>query len=93
MADLEQVHDRHDSASDEHCLDRRFGVAGEEGHKAAVAQDHHHRAVVNVALGKRRNGVRTGGVDDLEGRGGIQGEGLLRAGKRHIQRRFGGRVG
>ena len=93
MPDLEQVDDRHDRAGDERSLDGRLGVAGEKGRKAAVAQDHHDRAVVDVALGKRRNGVRIGRVQDLEGRGGIQGVGLPRAGKRDIQRRLRGCVG
>lgn len=93
MSDLEQVHDRKDAASDEHCLDRRLGVAGEEGGEPTVAQDHHHRAVVDVALGERRGRIGLGGIEDLDRRRGIEREDRAGSRERAGQDRLGGSIG
>lgn len=57
MANLEQVDIRHQAAPQQQRLDRRLGVAGQQGSEAAVAEEQHHRAVVDVALRKRRRRI------------------------------------
>jgi hypothetical protein len=57
VSDFQQVDARHDAAGQEGRFDRRLGVAGEQGGEAAVAQDEHHRTVVDVALGQRSRGI------------------------------------
>lgn len=73
VADLQDVDHRDEAARDEERLDRGFGVAGEEGAEATVAQGRNHRAVVDVTLEQRRRGVGIGRKKDLESRLRVEG--------------------
>jgi hypothetical protein len=66
MPDLQQVDRTEATAADERGLDRGLGVAGEECAEPTVPQEHHHRPVVDVALGQRARCIGFVGIDDLE---------------------------
>jgi hypothetical protein len=53
VADLEQIDGWDRPAGQQRGFDGRFGVAGEDRGEAAVADEHHHRPIVDVALGQR----------------------------------------
>jgi len=93
MSDLEHVDSRQEAAIDQRALDRSFGITGEERREAAVAKEHHDRAVVDVAFGQWRRGIRIGRVQDLDRRCRVEGEHLPGAGEGYIQRRFRGCIG
>lgn len=57
VTDLQHVNRPQCIASQERRLDRRLGVAGQQGSEAAVAEEQHHRAVVDVALRKQRRRI------------------------------------
>jgi hypothetical protein len=66
VADLQQV-DRPETATpDERRLDRGLGVTGKQRAEPAVAQEHDHRPVVDVAVGQRGRCIRLGGVEHLD---------------------------
>jgi len=72
MSDLEKVHARQRPAGDQRGFDGCFGVPGEEGREAPVADDHDHRSVVDVAFRERGGGIGLSRVEDLHRGGGIQ---------------------
>lgn len=72
MPDLQHVDPGQEPAFREQCLDRHLRVTGEQGRKAAAAQQANHRRVVNVALGQRTGHVVGAGVDEGDRRHPIQ---------------------
>jgi hypothetical protein len=93
VADLQHVHRRQDTTGHERCLDWRLRIPGQQRGEAAVAEQHHDRAVVDVAFGQWRGRIGLARVQDLDRRGRIQCERLPRAAERSVQHRFGGRLG
>jgi hypothetical protein len=66
VSDLEEVDRRKQAALEQRRLDRRLGVAGEQRAEPAVAEHHHDRPVVDVALRQRRGRIGPCRVDDID---------------------------
>lgn len=91
MPDLQQVH-RLEPAAHERRLDRRLGIAGEQGGEPAAPENEHDRPVVDVALGKRQGRIALGGVEHLDRGDGVERQ--RRAGAGETDRDAGiGRIG
>ena len=63
VADLEQIHRLEEVAGEKRGFDGCFGVASQQRGEPAELENEHDRAVVDVALRERRNGVGLGGVE------------------------------
>ena len=83
MADLQQVDGRQEATLEQPRFDRCLGVAGQQRAELAEPKQHHHRAVVDIALRKRGCCVGIGRVEDFDRRRRIQQEPLARPGKQH----------
>jgi hypothetical protein len=92
MADFQHIDRLEQAARHQRGLDRRLGVAGQQGREAAELEPDHDGAVVDVALGKWRFGIRLRGIQDASRRSGPEIERL--AGPEHRDPHTGhGRIG
>ena len=92
MSDLEHVDRPQNAATDERCLHRRLGVAGQQRRESGMAQYEHDRAVVDVALRQRGRCIGLRGEQDLERGRRIQRQHLAGSGEPDLDG-CGGRVG
>ena len=76
MTDLQEVDGWQQAAGQQGRLDGFLGVAGQERREAAVTEEHHDRAVIDVTLGQRCQGVGCRRVDDLDRRCRVEGQHL-----------------
>ncbi len=66
VPDLEHVDGRQEATLEQHGLDGGLRVAGQQCGECAVAKEHHHRAVVDIAFRQGRCRVDVGRVQDLD---------------------------
>ena len=76
VADLQHIDDEECPPAHEDCLDGCFGIPGKQRGEPAIANQHDHRSVVDVALGERRSRIGLRRVHDLDRGGRIEHETL-----------------